>query len=105
MRCGENGHQQLYKRSTKLPPEESTMQWDRVEDRWNQIVGAVKARWSQLTDDDLNVIAGKRAQLIGRIQERYEIARDEAQRQVEQWIASLREDEFTSDSLMERKAS
>jgi uncharacterized protein YjbJ (UPF0337 family) len=81
------------------------MQWDRVEDRWNQIVGAVKARWSQLTDDDLNVIAGKRAQLIGRIQERYEIARDEAQRQVEQWIASLREDEFTSDSLMERKAS
>jgi uncharacterized protein YjbJ (UPF0337 family) len=81
------------------------MQWDRVEGRWNQIVGAVKARWSQLTDDDLNVIAGKRAQLIGRIQERYEIARDEAQRQVEQWIASLREDEFTSDSLMERKAS
>jgi uncharacterized protein YjbJ (UPF0337 family) len=81
------------------------MQWDRVEDRWNQIVGAVKARWSQLTDDDLNVIAGKRAQLIGRIQERYEIARDEAQRQVEQWITSLREDEFTSDSLMERKAS
>jgi uncharacterized protein YjbJ (UPF0337 family) len=81
------------------------MQWDRVEGRWNQIVGAVKARWSQLTDDDLNVIAGKRAQLIGRIQERYEIARDEAQRQVEQWITSLREDEFTSDSLMERKAS
>jgi uncharacterized protein YjbJ (UPF0337 family) len=81
------------------------MQWDRVEGSWNQIVGAVKARWSQLTDDDLNVIAGKRAQLIGRIQERYEIARDEAQRQVEQWIASLREDEFTSDSLMERKAS
>jgi uncharacterized protein YjbJ (UPF0337 family) len=81
------------------------MQWDRVEDRWNQIVGAVKARWSQLTDDDLNVIAGKRAQLVGRIQERYEIARDEAQRQVEQWITSLREDEFTSDSLMERKAS
>jgi uncharacterized protein YjbJ (UPF0337 family) len=81
------------------------MQWDRVEDRWNQIVGAVKARWSQLTDDDLNVIAGKRAQLVGRIQERYEIARDEAQRQVEQWIASLREDEFTSDSLIERKAS
>ncbi|MCU1296467.1 MAG: ral stress protein CsbD [Acidobacteriaceae bacterium] len=92
------------------------MNWDRIQGKWKQIVGAVKARWGQLTDDDLNVIAGKRDQLIGRIQERYGIAKDEAQRQVELWLASLRDEDFAreadteqkenaNDSMFERKAS
>ena len=47
--------------------------------------GSAKTRWGKLTDNDLDVVAGKRDQLIGRIQERYGIAKDEAQHQVDEW--------------------
>jgi uncharacterized protein YjbJ (UPF0337 family) len=49
---------------------------------WNQIKGKVKEQWGKLTDDDLDVIAGRRDQLYGRIQERHGVARDEAEKQV-----------------------
>jgi uncharacterized protein YjbJ (UPF0337 family) len=61
------------------------MNWDRVEGNWTQIKGKVKEQWGQLTDDDLDGIAGKRDQLAGRIQERYGIAKDEADRRVTDW--------------------
>ena len=53
------------------------MNWDRVEGNWKQVKGAVKARWGKLTDDDFDVIAGKREQLAGRIQEAYGITKEE----------------------------
>lgn len=49
---------------------------------WHQFKGKVKEQWGKLTDDDLDVIAGRREQLCGRIQERHGVARDEAERQV-----------------------
>jgi len=55
---------------------------------WKQLQGKVREQWGKLTDDDLDVIAGKRDQLVGRIQERYGIARDEAERQAKQWEES-----------------
>jgi uncharacterized protein YjbJ (UPF0337 family) len=55
---------------------------DRIEGRWKQIKGKVKEQWGKLTDDDLDVIAGRRDQLLGRIQQRHGVARDEAHRQV-----------------------
>ena len=58
------------------------MNRDRLKGNWKQIKGKVKERWGRLTDDDLDVIAGKRDQLLGRIQERHGIAKDEAERQV-----------------------
>ena len=61
------------------------MNWDQVQGKWKQMKGSAKTRWGKLTDDDLDVIAGKRDQLIGRIQERYGIAKDEAQSQVDEW--------------------
>jgi uncharacterized protein YjbJ (UPF0337 family) len=61
------------------------MNWDEVEGKWKQIKGAVKAKWGKLTDDDLDVIAGRREQLVGKIQERYGITRDEAEKQIESW--------------------
>jgi uncharacterized protein YjbJ (UPF0337 family) len=51
-------------------------------------VGKVKERWGKLTDDDLDVIAGKRDQLIGKIQERYGIAKDAAEKQVEEFATA-----------------
>jgi uncharacterized protein YjbJ (UPF0337 family) len=58
---------------------------DRIQGRWRQIKGKVKEQWGKLTDDDLDVIAGRREQLLGRIQQRHGIARDEADRQVRDW--------------------
>lgn len=58
------------------------MAWDRIEGSWNQFRGKVREQWGKLTDDDLDVIGGRRDQLIGKIQEKYGIAREEADRQV-----------------------
>ena len=61
------------------------MNKDTVEGNWKQFKGKVKEQWGKLTDDDFDVIAGKRDQLVGRIQERHGISRDEAEKQVKDW--------------------
>ena len=58
------------------------MNQDRIEGRWKQLKGKVKEQWGKLTDDDLDVIAGRRDQLLGRIQQRHGLAREEADHQV-----------------------
>lgn len=68
------------------------MNWDRIEGNWKIFKGRVKDQWGKLTDDDLDRAAGKRDQLAGRIQERYGIAKDEADRQVTDWLGRQRED-------------
>ena len=65
------------------------MNWDQIEGKWKQAAGKAKEKWGKLTDDDLQVIRGKRDQLVGRIQERYGIAKDEAQRQVDDFTRSF----------------
>jgi len=58
------------------------MNWDRIEGNWKQFKGTVKEQWGKITDDNLDVIAGKRDQLVGKIQESYRVGKDEAERQV-----------------------
>jgi uncharacterized protein YjbJ (UPF0337 family) len=65
------------------------MNWDTVQGKWKQFTGHAKENWGKLTDDDLDQAAGKRDQLVGKIQERYGIARDEAERQVDEWSARM----------------
>ena len=65
---------------------EMTMNWDRVEGNWKQVKGSIKEKWGKLTDDNLDVIAGKRDKLAGQIQEKYGISKDEADKQII-WIA------------------
>jgi len=65
------------------------MNWDRAEGEWKQIKGKVKQKWAKLTDDDVTYIAGHRDQLLGRLQERYGIARDQAEKQVKEWEKSI----------------
>ena len=65
--------------------QEAQMNWDRVQGNWKQVKGKVKEQWGKLTDDHLDVVAGKRDQLVGRIQETYGIAKDDAERQVSDW--------------------
>jgi len=64
---------------------EKIMNWDQVEGKWKQIKGSAKDQWGKLTDDDLDQAAGKRDKLVGKIQERYGIAKEEAEKQVDEW--------------------
>jgi len=61
------------------------MNWDTVKGNWNQARGKIKEQWGKLTDDDLTVIEGKRDQLVGRLQQRYGLAREAAEKQVADW--------------------
>lgn len=62
------------------------MNSDQMQGKWKQIKGTVKERWGKLTDDDVDIINGQNDQLVGKIQEKYGIAKEEAQRQVEDWM-------------------
>jgi len=64
---------------------EFAMNLDIVEGNWKQIKGKVKAQWGRLTDDQLDVIAGKRIELAGKIQEVYGITKDEAEEQIKKF--------------------
>jgi len=66
------------------------MNWDQIEGNWKQIKGVVKERWGKLTDDDVDVIAGKRDILLGKIQEKHGIAREEAEKELKAFEASLK---------------
>jgi len=63
------------------------MNWDQAEGRWKYLKGSAKEKWGKLTDDDLTVIAGKKDMLVGKLQERYGLAKDAAERQCDEWIA------------------
>jgi uncharacterized protein YjbJ (UPF0337 family) len=79
------------------------MNWDQIEGKWKQAKGAVKQQWGKLTDDDLDVIDGKQDQLLGKIQERYGITREEAQKQLDSWDFS--KVSVDRDPVRDRKAS
>ena len=61
------------------------MNWDRIEGNWQQFKGTAKQQWGKLTDNQLDVIAGKRDLLAGRIQEAYGVSKDEAEKQLSAW--------------------
>jgi len=72
--------------ATYIHPTEGTkMNWDRIEGNWKQFKGSAKQQWGKLTDDQLDVIAGRRDQLAGKIQEIYGIAQDQVESQLSQW--------------------
>ena len=66
------------------------MNWDQVSGGWMNMKGKLKEKWGKLTDDDVDIIAGKRDILLGKIQERHGIAREEAEKELKDWEASLK---------------
>ncbi len=76
------------------------MNWDQIEGKWKQSKGKFREKWGKLTDDDLDVIAGRRDQLIGLLQERYGIAREEAEREADDFVTYL-----SSDASEDRRAA
>jgi len=63
----------------------------------------VKTRWGKLTDDDLDVIAGHKDRQVGRIQERYGIRKEEAERHFNEWNTAMAEE--NESECERRKAS
>ncbi len=61
------------------------MNWNLAEGNWKQFKGKVKAQWGKLSDDQLDVIAGKRIEPAGKIQEAYGVTTDEAEQQIKRF--------------------
>ncbi len=66
------------------------MNWDQIQGSWTQLTGKVKEKWGKLTDDDLTVIAGKRDQLAGLLQERYGYAKEQAEKALDEFTKDLK---------------
>jgi len=64
------------------------MNWDTVKGNWRQFTGSIKKTWGKLTDDELMEIAGDKDRLLGKIQEKYGYAKEEAQRRLGEWERS-----------------
>ena len=71
------------------------MNWDVIKGKWGQVKGKAREKWGDLTDDDLDKIAGEKDQLVGRLQERYGWARDEAERSANEFANALSDKEFS----------
>jgi uncharacterized protein YjbJ (UPF0337 family) len=74
--------------------EVNVMNNDTIAGQWKQISGQIKKQWGKLTDDDMKIVEGNAEMLAGRLQERYGIAREDAERQVR---------EFEDDLAMSRR--
>jgi uncharacterized protein YjbJ (UPF0337 family) len=64
--------------------------WNRIEGSWKQLKGKVKEKWGDLTDDDLDKIAGRQDQFEGVIQQRYGLTKDQARKQIKDWVDEQR---------------
>lgn len=64
--------------------------WDQIAGKWKQFRGEVRTKWGELTDDDLEQIAGHRDILAGKIQERYGRTKEEVNREIDEWADRLK---------------
>lgn len=65
------------------------MNWDIVESQWKDIKGTLREKWAKFTDDDVELIAGKKDRFVGKVQERYGYAKDRAETEVDEYINSM----------------
>ena len=65
------------------------MNWDRIEGNWKEFKGKALTQWGKLTNDDLDVVEGKRVELAGRLQQRYGYAKDQAEKEIDTWLKSV----------------
>lgn len=66
------------------------MNWDQIQGNWKQVTGKVKEKWGKLTDDDLTAVAGKRDQLAGVLQNRYGLAKEQAEKELDDFMKTLK---------------
>lgn len=81
------------------------MNSDQFEGKWKQLKGSAKQRWGKLTDDDITMLSGKKDQFIGKLQERYGITREQAEREANEWAAATATDVETLNTEQRRAAA
>jgi uncharacterized protein YjbJ (UPF0337 family) len=64
------------------------MNWDTIKGQWKQIKGKVREKWGALTDDEIDTIGGRKDQLVGKLQERYGYAKDQAEKEADEFVRS-----------------
>jgi uncharacterized protein YjbJ (UPF0337 family) len=64
------------------------LNWDLIKGNWHVLKGSIRAKWGDLTDDEIEELDGNREKMIGKIQAKYGIAKEEAEKQVEEWTKS-----------------
>lgn len=64
------------------------MNWDQIAGKWTEMKGSVKENWGKLTEDDLTQLNGKRDRLAGLIQQKYGVAKEEAEKQISKFEES-----------------
>jgi uncharacterized protein YjbJ (UPF0337 family) len=77
----------LYASEQKTRRDRAFMNWDRIEGNWKQFKGSARQQWGRLTEDDLEVVGGRREHLAGKIQEAYGITREASEKQLTEWLA------------------
>ena len=65
------------------------MNWNTIAGNWQEVRGKVRSKWGKLTDDDMELVAGKKDQLIGVLRQRYGYEQDRAEREVEDWARTV----------------
>ena len=65
------------------------MNWDQITGNWKQFKGKVKEKWGKLTDDDLTTVNGRRDQLAGVLQQKYGYAKEQAEKEVDEFAREL----------------
>jgi uncharacterized protein YjbJ (UPF0337 family) len=67
-----------------------TWTWNKVSGNWKRMKGSVKERWGKLTHNEIQEAQGRREALNGFIQSRYGIDRESADRQIDEWLKTLK---------------
>ena len=62
------------------------MNSDRIEGNWKEMKGKVQQKWGKLSDDDMDVIDGRREELVGKIQQAYGKSREEAEKEIDEYL-------------------
>ena len=75
------------------------MNTDKMAGKWKQMKGAAKQHWGKLTDDDLEVIDGQREVLIGKLQERYGMAKEAAQAKADEWLKAYKHTDLAAHAV------
>lgn len=66
------------------------MNWDQIAGKWTEMKGALRERWGDITDNELEQLRGKRDKLAGLIQQKYGVAKEEAEKQISEFEKSCR---------------
>jgi len=73
------------------------MNWDTIKGNWKQFKGQVRQKWGKLTDNDVEQVAGAKDQLVGKLQERYGYAKDQAEREINDFCTGCSTDKSTAN--------